>query len=190
MIRLLAILAVCLVPIVGHADEQKRPSAKSVLKKVVKAFGKQKSYHVDLGVTGGFSASEDHTLKSQQVAQSYSAQYYRGLMAVDTPRVLRNREKGAIRQAGNWYQLLAHPDGTMVQRLFHYPDQVIKDALVAGSKISWVEGETKKVVSGTGHTGVAKDVTVSPDKIIIELPRQVSLKKYSTIQTSGATSDC
>jgi len=191
--RLLALLTVCLVPIAAYSSDAPggpKPKAKSVLKKVVKSFGKQKSYHVELGVTGGFSSSKDHKLSRQQVNQSYEADYYRGLLAMDTPRILRNRDKGAIRQAGSWYQLLAHPDGTLVQRLFHYPDQVIKDALVKGAKVTWVEGETKTVVAGTGHTGVAKTIEVAPERLLIELPKRVALKKYSTIQTSGATSDC
>lgn len=196
MKRLFLVLGLVMVPTLASpvfagddTKTTKKPNATKALKKVVKAFSKQKNYGIKLDVRGGFSQTADHNIPMPTVNRSYKADYYRAILRVAEPQVIRSRNAGAIRSAGSWKQLLAVNDGQLVDRLFSYPDQVIADAIVKGSKVSWKEGTKKLERSGSGRTAVTKEVEVTPNILVVEVPTKVATKRYTTIQNSGCTSE-
>lgn len=195
MRRIFAMLALVLMPAIAIADDEaseKKPDATKMLKKVVRSFAKEKNYQIKLEVRGGFSNTPDHKVPAPRVLQSYEADYLRGsipVMQVSSPQVIRTPEKGAIRSAGNWMQLLAVSEGAMVERLFSFPDQVIVDAITSGASVSWKASETKKERDGDGLTGVVREVEVQPNVLLVEVPTRVAIKRYTTIQNSGCTSE-
>lgn len=195
MRRIFAILALVLIPAIALAGDEaseKKPDATKMLKKVVRSFAKEKNYQIKLEVRGGFSSTPDHKVPAPRVLQSYEADYLRGsipVMQVSNPQVIRTPEKGAIRSAGNWMQLLAVSEGAMVERLFSFPHQVIVDAITSGASVSWKASETKKERDGDGLTGVVRDVEVQPNVLLVEVPTKVAIQRYTTIQNSGCTSE-
>lgn len=171
----------------GVAWSEEKPDAARTLKEVVRAMNKARSYQVELKVEGGFAQGKDHQITEHRVNRSYQAECYGPLMQLPEPRIIRSTEKGAIHSGERWMQLLALPDGAMVERLFHFPQLVLADTILQGGSVTWSEGAKKQVIDGEGLTGVAREVSVDGDRLLVEVPTKVAVQRYTRIQNSGCT---
>jgi len=185
---LTALFAIVSVP-ASAGDEMKIPKAPKELKRAVKALSKEKSYKIALEVRGGFSNKSSHEITRSQVAESFTADYYRGLMNHSDRKAIRSAKSGAIRKSGRWQQLLAQRDGVLIDRLFAFPVESLRDTLRA-KNVTWLdEGKVVEEVSGGGHTVVVKEKVLLPTKLRVELSLKEAGSRFVSVQNSGCTSE-
>jgi hypothetical protein len=196
-----ALLTVALVlPFVARAADDdatpapvKHENAKKILTQSVAKLEKTKSYAVKLDVTGGISQAKDHQISETTVRETYEASLFRGLMYLPKLSAYRTAKAGAIGAGGEYQQILASKEGAKVDRLFRFPLEIMSEAAASGTKFEWLDGGERIVDDGAaegGHTKVVRKEYVAPSRMRIEVPEQVAIQRFTTIQNSGALSGC
>ena len=190
------------------------PSAGGYLKLVLSNLKKVKSYRVALTVEGGTSDEANHKITQRTVHQSYRGNVYQNtMMHVPAHKVYRTLKKGVRYTRGDWRNILADRQGVLLDRLFDFPFMVLVKAARHSKKAEWVEkpksrekkssrksrkSQKKKKSSKQdddedgkrGRTVVRRSKskrtrTSLPSVIRVEVPREVALKHFLTVERSG-----
>jgi hypothetical protein len=171
----------------------KHENPKKVLNSVVSKLNKTKGYEVKLDVSGGISQSKNHEISELTVRESYEAKLVRDLMHVPSKGAYRTPEKGAIGAGGDYQQILATPDGARLDRLFRFPKEILAEAAASGMSFEWLDGgmvetTTDDEEEGDARTKVTQKKYVAPTRMRVEVPEQVAITRFVTIENSGCMS--
>jgi hypothetical protein len=202
-----------------RSSRVKVPSPTKALQTAFKKLAKSKSYAVKVTVNGGLSDKEDHALVQRTVAESYAGEVYgpTRLMHVPAEKVYRFPTKGVAYIDGVWRNILSHRRTVLLQRLFKFPEIVLRRALANAPRTGrWLDlpeaggekgkeaeaddpsGEStgkepagKTAVGGASPGNTAKDGSgdaPQPRIVRVEAPPKEALEHFLEVQNSGCMS--
>lgn len=130
-------------------DEAKLPHPSKHLKKAYLKLRALDSYRVSLRVEGGLSKDEKHSLSRVTVRQNYVGDVFQNkLMHLPGINAYRTPKKGAIRAGGIWKNALGDKNGTLMQRLFAFPLEVLGKAVRHSRRAEWVKSSIQSELGG------------------------------------------
>lgn len=204
---LAGLLTLFVPPPATLGGEAETPSASKILEESFKRLVESKSYRTKISVEGGVTQSRLHKLSTKTVDDTYIGTVYGGVMQVSNPRAFRTPTsgRGVIRKDGQWKQILAAKDGARMDRLFIWPQILMRRALKHKSTAAWIDNgnrgtkhvskkEQKKSSSTSrrGRTGVTRtgedEASRFPGTIRIETPTREALKHVIEVENSGCLS--
>ena len=186
-------------------DKKKSPAPSSVLMKSYNALVKSKSYRTSLKIVGGVTDRKDHRVGRPTVKQNYSAEILTSkstpIMRVDSPSAYRSPNGGAIRDGGVWRRIMAARNGRRLDRLFAFPEIVMRQALKHRKSAAWVPVKSKKKKTKKEKTkkkerdGKKRSKTTVgeaddsfPGYIRVVAPPKEALKHFIDVERSGCIS--
>ncbi|MGE4620485.1 MAG: hypothetical protein AAEJ04_11820 [Planctomycetota bacterium] len=192
---------------IGSADKVVGPE--QMFRDVVKHLQEQsrtKGYQFACLAKGGLSNKGDHEVWMHQVYEEHQALVRGDLMQVPEMQVYRNPKKGAIRVGGKWRPLGSIPEGNRLQRLIHFPEELLAKAMSRSRTAKWIEtkidindpdfvdpmDEPEEMDKEDGSDGSTTIVPKSKelkepqgDRILVELDEAVAVTYFNQVQNSG-----
>lgn len=186
----------------------KSPSPKDALKTAIKALAKQKTFAMDVSISGGLAKdAKQLTCATPLVTRSYSTAIQRPLMKVSAPEsyVFMGRPKGATLFQGQWRSLMAGPKAREIPKLVKTPEAILAVALKYAKKTGvWLDegaetdtwskrnkaedrGEKSRTTarSTESETEEASGETRRPTRLRVIGPASVAIKITTEVQNSG-----
>ncbi len=220
LIPLIAIAALLMASTVEAGDGKsgaKPPTPRKALLDAAKKLLKSKNYRAAVSIEGGISNSEDHSLSERSVTESYEGEIFGPLMHMPRQKAYRLTKRGVAYIDGAWRNILSDRGTARMERLFMFPEIVLKRALVHSRTARWLDeksdgqddgeespesgkeeriekkSDTKKSSSPTQARRTVEenkneDMTAWPTVARIDVPPKEALKYFIEAQNSGCMS--
>ncbi len=179
-------------------SEGSAPDPTKALRSVSKDFlrlSSKSGYSTRLVIAGGMANSKDHKIIDQAVSEDYFGLVRGPLMHMPEQKIFRTLDKGAQLDGDLWRVLQSTAEGKKLDRLFSFPERLLKHATAKGSKVEWLESKVgpRKVKRETPRSGTAVGGSSEEDQKVyhrlrVTLPDKVALQYFIEVQNSGCLS--
>ena len=127
--------------------KQSVPSPARALQEALKNLRKADNYRTKVSVEGGLSSTDDHKINERTVSEAYEGEVFGSLMQVQAPKAYRMPKKGVAYIDGYWRNILSDKKGTLLERLFTFPEIIMTRALQNAPKGGrWLTLEEEKAL--------------------------------------------
>ncbi len=161
---------------------------------------RKQGYEIDCMAWGGLSNKGDHEVWMHAVYEQHQGVVRGDLMFVREMKVFRNPRKGAILLGDEWVPLTSNPAGTRLERIIHFPSELLKDAVLKSRTARWIEPRVEVDLNDPdyvdpmdpleepegGTAVVKKPAQVSTyQRVKVDVDEKVAVQYFNDVQKSG-----
>jgi hypothetical protein len=139
----------------GERSSVKRQDPAKALLAAAKNLAKSKNYRVKVLIEGGITENEDHQLPEKTLTETYEGDVFSPLMHVSKMNAFRYPTKGVVLIQGLWRSTMSDKTTVKMERLFTFPEVVLRRALANSSNAKWLEPEKKEAGEAGGDAADA-----------------------------------